>query len=95
MPSCRKSRQHRRQDQDGPGTLYGTVKRLIESKLIEESDERPDAQLDDERRRYYRLTGVGEQVVRAEPGATRHCGRCAREEADWQAALISLPGGCP
>ena len=50
----------------GPGTLYGTVKRLLEVQLIEESDERPDPQLDDERRRYYRLTGVGEQVVKAE-----------------------------
>lgn len=50
----------------GPGTLYGTIKRLLEAQLIEESDERPDAHLDDERRRYYRLTGVGEQVVRAE-----------------------------
>jgi DNA-binding PadR family transcriptional regulator len=50
----------------GPGTLYGTVKRLLEAQLIEESDERPDPHLDDERRRYYRLTGVGEEVVRAE-----------------------------
>ena len=37
-----------------------------EAGLIEESDERPDADLDDERRRYYRLTGVGQRVVRAE-----------------------------
>lgn len=50
----------------GPGTLYGTIKRLLEAKLIEESDERPDPQLDDERRRYYRLSGVGQRVVRAE-----------------------------
>jgi DNA-binding PadR family transcriptional regulator len=50
----------------GPGTLYGTVKRLLEARLIEESDERPDPSLDDERRRYYRLTAVGEDVVRAE-----------------------------
>src|SRR6266705_1640591 len=50
----------------GPGTLYGTIKRLIEAQLIEESDERPDADSDDERRRYYRLTGVGQRVVRAE-----------------------------
>src|SRR5271166_1233938 len=50
----------------GPGTLYGTIKRLLAAKLIEESDERPDPHLDDERRRYYRLSGVGEQVVRAE-----------------------------
>ncbi len=50
----------------GPGTLYGTLKRLLESRLIEESDTRPDPALDDERRRYYKLTGLGEQVVRAE-----------------------------
>ena len=50
----------------GPGTLYGTIKRMLEAQLIEESDERPDPHLDDERRRYYRLTGVGEEVVRAE-----------------------------
>jgi DNA-binding PadR family transcriptional regulator len=56
----------------GPGTLYGTIKRLLEARLIEESDERPDPRLDDERRRYYRLTGVGEQVVKAE--ARRYAG---------------------
>jgi DNA-binding PadR family transcriptional regulator len=50
----------------GPGTLYGTIKRLLEAQLVVESDERPDPHLDDERRRYYRLTGVGEQVVKAE-----------------------------
>src|SRR5262245_44160244 len=50
----------------GPGTLYGTIKRLLEARLIEESDERPDAEMDDERRRYYRLSGVGQKVVRAE-----------------------------
>jgi DNA-binding PadR family transcriptional regulator len=50
----------------GPGTLYGTIKRLIEAGLIEESDGRPDPDLDDERRRYYRLTGVGQRVLKAE-----------------------------
>ena len=50
----------------GPGTLYGTIKRLLEAQFIEESDERPDPQLDDDRRRYYKLTGVGEQAARAE-----------------------------
>lgn len=50
----------------GPGTLYGTVKRLLGNRLIEESDERPDPTLDDERRRYYRLTGFGARVVAAE-----------------------------
>ena len=50
----------------GPGTLYGSIKRMIEEGLIEESDERPDAALDDERRRYYRLTGFGRRVASAE-----------------------------
>jgi len=56
----------------GPGTLYGTLKRLLEARLIAESAARPDPALDDERRRYYRLTGTGEQVVRAE--AQRYAG---------------------
>src|SRR5919107_3834012 len=50
----------------GPGTLYGSIKRMLAAGLIEESDERPDAELDDERRRYYRLTPLGERTVRAE-----------------------------
>ena len=50
----------------GPGTLYGTIKRLLEAGLIEESDRRPDAKEDDERRRYYCLTGAGQRVVEAE-----------------------------
>jgi DNA-binding PadR family transcriptional regulator len=50
----------------GPGTLYGTVKRLLAAKLIEESDARPDPNMDDERRRYYRLTPHGRRVLGAE-----------------------------
>jgi DNA-binding PadR family transcriptional regulator len=50
----------------GPGTLYGTIKRLLEAQMIEESDERPDPDLDDDRRRYYRLTGLGQRAVKAE-----------------------------
>lgn len=50
----------------GPGTLYGTIKRLLEAEMIAESDERPDPLLDDERRRYYRLTPFGERVAQAE-----------------------------
>lgn len=50
----------------GPGTLYGCLKRMLEARLIEESDERPDPQLDDERRRYYRITDLGARTVRAE-----------------------------
>ena len=50
----------------GPGTLYGTVKRMLADGLIEEADERPDPALDDERRRYYRLTDFGVKVASAE-----------------------------
>lgn len=78
----------------GPGTLYGTIKRLLESQLIEESDERPDPQLDDERRRYYRLTGVGEQVVRAEARRYADIVAIARgKKLIGKAALVLLPGG--
>src|SRR5579864_6256675 len=49
-----------------PATLYGTLKRLIDRELIEESDERPEPQLDDARRRYYRLTKLGRRVLTAE-----------------------------
>ena len=63
----------------GPGTLYGTIKRLLEAKLVEESDERPDPRLDDERRRYYQLTGLGRRVLKA--------------EAERLAALVKLAQG--
>ena len=46
--------------------LYGSIKRLIEADLIEESDERPAPELDDARRRYYRLTTLGKRVLDAE-----------------------------
>ena len=50
----------------GPGTLYGCLKRMLAAGLLAESDERPDPALDDERRRYYRLTALGKRAVRAE-----------------------------
>jgi DNA-binding PadR family transcriptional regulator len=50
----------------GPGTLYGCLKRMLAAGLVEESDERPDNELNDERRRYYRMTPLGRSTVRAE-----------------------------
>lgn len=49
-----------------PATLYGAIKRLIEVGFIEESNERPAPEEDDARRRYYRLTRLGRQVLDAE-----------------------------
>jgi DNA-binding PadR family transcriptional regulator len=50
----------------GPGTLYGCLKRMVAAGLVEESEERPDPTIDDERRRYYRMTPLGKRIVRAE-----------------------------
>ena len=49
-----------------PATLYGSLKRLIEKRLIAESGERPAPELDDARRRYYKLTPLGRQVLELE-----------------------------
>ena len=62
----------------GPGTLYGSIKRMLSAGLVEESDERPDPDLDDERRRYYRLTPFGQQVLRAEVERLAHLVSVAR-----------------
>ncbi len=48
------------------GTLYRSIQRMLEQGLIVETDERPDPELDDERRRYYRITEFGTSVARAE-----------------------------
>ena len=50
----------------GPGTLYRSIKQLLADGTIEESGDRPDPALDDERRRYYRLTQLGWRILQAE-----------------------------
>jgi DNA-binding PadR family transcriptional regulator len=50
----------------GPGTLYGSIGRMMEAGLIRESDKRVDPEMDDERRIYYKLTGVGRTALEAE-----------------------------
>ena len=52
--------------QMGPGTLYGSIKRMLKAGLIEESDERRDLELDDQRRHYYRVTGLGRRTLEAD-----------------------------
>jgi DNA-binding PadR family transcriptional regulator len=61
----------------GPGTLYGSIKRMLAANLIEETDERPDPALDDERRRYYRMTDFGRRVASAEAERLSHLVRLA------------------
>ena len=62
----------------GPGTLYGTISRLLEAGLIKESEERSDPQLNDERRRYYRITGKGRRAAVAEVERLQGLLRAAR-----------------
>jgi DNA-binding PadR family transcriptional regulator len=50
----------------GNGTLYGSLKRMLDAGLVEESDKRVDPEMDDERRIYYQITGVGVKALEAE-----------------------------
>jgi DNA-binding PadR family transcriptional regulator len=60
------------------GTLYRSIQRMIEQDLIVEVHERPAPELDDERRRYYRLTQFGTAVARAETRRLQNLVRLAR-----------------
>jgi DNA-binding PadR family transcriptional regulator len=55
----------------GAGMLYGSISKMLAAGLIEESDDRPDPHLDDERRRYYRITPFGRRVAQAEAARMR------------------------
>ena len=70
----------------GPGTLYGCLKRMLAAGLVEESDERPDEEHEDARRRYYRMTALGRKTVRAE--ASRLAGAVSAANA-----RLGLAGG--
>jgi DNA-binding PadR family transcriptional regulator len=59
------------------GALYGSISRMLDQGLIEESEERPDLHLDDERRRYYRITTLGRRVAQAEAMRLQHLVRLA------------------
>ena len=71
----------------GPGTLYGCLKRMAESGLVVESDERPDTQKDDERRRFYRMTALGRRVVGAEAERLVHAVGAARSRGVLEAGV--------
>jgi DNA-binding PadR family transcriptional regulator len=60
------------------GTLYRSIQRMLESGLITETKTRPAPEMDDERRRYYRITPLGTAVARAEAGRLRDLLKMAR-----------------
>jgi len=64
----------------GAGTLYALIHRFLEHGVIEESADRPDPALDDERRRYYRLTEFGRAVAAAEASRLEELVRMARDK---------------
>ena len=64
----------------GPGTLYGSIGRMIEAGLIRESEKRPDPALDDERRIYYAITGAGRMALEGELDRYREVVAVAREK---------------
>jgi DNA-binding PadR family transcriptional regulator len=68
-----------------PATLYGTLQRMIADGLIEESDERPVEELDDARRRYYRLTRLGRKVLELEGARLEEMIRMMRNKRSLEA----------
>ncbi|PKN92789.1 MAG: PadR family transcriptional regulator [Chloroflexi bacterium HGW-Chloroflexi-6] len=64
----------------GPGTLYGSIKRMLTAGFIEEAEERPDPSLDDERRRYYRLSNMGQKVLSTESQRLEQAVKIARQK---------------
>lgn len=79
----------------GPGTLYSSIKRLVEGGMIEESGERPAPESDDERRRYYRLTDFGRRVLAAEVERLESTVRAAREKGAYPAPEAGSSGTAP
>jgi DNA-binding PadR family transcriptional regulator len=79
--------------QMGPGTLYGSIKRMLPLGLIAESDERPDPELDDSRRRYYRLTDQGRKVLTAEAERLARLVETARRKDVLRAATANQETG--
>jgi len=68
-----------------PATLYGALQRMIADGLIEESEERPAPELDDARRRYYKLTRLGRRVLDLECERLREMLRMAQRKRRLEA----------
>jgi DNA-binding PadR family transcriptional regulator len=81
-----------RQLRIGPATLYRSIKQMMAQGLIEESSVRPDPALDDERRRYYRMTAFGREVARAEAERLARLVRAAQARQLLGGAKDGVPG---
>lgn len=73
-----------------PGQLYRTLRTMVDLGMIEESDRRPDPELDDERRRYFRLTAFGRRAAGAEARRLEGLVAAARRHH-----ILDQPGGAP
>ena len=72
----------------GPGTLYSSIRTLLEARLIEDVDVGADAKLGEERRRYYRLTAAGWKLVRSEAERLADLLRVARAKKVLRGAHV-------
>jgi DNA-binding PadR family transcriptional regulator len=79
----------------GPGTLYGCLNRMLLAGLVEESQERPGRQLDDERRRYYRLSALGRRIGRMEAERLKAAVDAARVKRLLPGVRSAFAGGRP
>ncbi|HJT57178.1 MAG TPA: PadR family transcriptional regulator [Ktedonobacteraceae bacterium] len=77
----------------GPGTLYRSIKQMVAEGLIIELDERPDPAIDDQRRRYYRLTDFGQRVLKAETERLEQVLKVARDRQLLPGAESATGGG--
>ena len=63
----------------GPGTLYGSLKRMLDAGLVKESEKHIDPEMDDERRIYYQITGQGAEALESELERYQHVVTIARQ----------------
>ena len=73
----------------GAGTLYGSLKRMLDAGLVRESARRVDPEMDDERRNYYAITGLGGKALAAEVERLRHLVELSRRRKLLPRASVS------
>jgi DNA-binding PadR family transcriptional regulator len=75
----------------GPGTLYGAIKRMVQTGLIVASDERPDPERHEERRRYYQITTTGRRLAEAEARRLAELVRVALDKQLVRGSVVLKP----